>query len=518
MPRRRIEMKKIREVLRLKYDRAASTRQIAESVRLSVSTVSEYLYRASAAGHGWPLPDSLSDEDLERSLYPGPVKPGEPPRPLPDWQKVRTELSRKGVTLLLLWREYKAEHPNGYGYARFAGLYSEWEKKSDVRMLQRHKAGEKLFVDFAGVTGRVADPATGEVTEVQIFVSAMGSSQKVFARACRAQDVRSWILAHVAAFEFYGALPQVVVPDNLKAGVTAPCFYEPTLNPAYAEMARFYELTVLPARVRKPRDKAKVENAVQQVERWVLAPLRDRTFFSIPELNHAIEGLVGELNSRTMKGPGASRDELFLSEDFPAMRPLPLQRYSYAIWKNAKVAPDYHVEHEGHKYSVPYEWVGKKVELRIGTNVLEVFAGSRKIASHPLTLSRRGFTTLDDHMPESHKAARWTPERLIRWAAKIGPEAELFVERAVQCKVHKEHAYRGILGVLGLEKKVGKDRLEAACARANAVGALHYSNVKSILNKNLECAVLPQDLPALPPHDNVRGAQYFWNQGEICDN
>jgi hypothetical protein len=216
-----------------------------------------------------------------------------------------------------------------------------------------------------------------------------------------------------------------------------------------------------------------------------------------------------------MKGPGASRDELFLSEDFPAMRPLPLQRYSYAIWKNAKVAPDYHVEHEGHKYSVPYEWIGKKVELRIGANVIEVFAGSRKIASHALSLSRRGFTTLDTHMPESHQAARWNPERLIRWAAKIGPQAEIFVKRAVECK---EHAYRGILGVLGLEKKVGKDRLEAACARANAVGALHYSNVKSILNKNLEGAVLPEDLPALPPHDNVRGADYFWNRGEICDN
>jgi transposase len=518
MPRRRIDMKKIREVLRLKHDRGASTRQIADSLRLSVSTVSEYLYRANAAGHTWPLPENLSDEDLERSLFPGPVKPGEPPRPLPDWQKVRTELSRKGVTLLLLWREYKSARPDGYGYSRFAGLYSDWEKKTEVRMLQRHKSGEKLFVDFAGVTGRVTDPETGEIAEVQIFVAAMGSSQKVFARACPAQDTRSWIQAHIAAFEFYGALPQVVVPDNLKAGVSSPCYYEPTLNAAYAEMARYYELTVLPARVRKPRDKAKVENAVQQVERWVLAPLRDQTFFQISELNHAIAGLVEELNSRVMKGPGASRNDLFLSEDLPAMRPLPLQRYSYAVWKTAKVAPDYHVEHEGHKYSVPHEWVGKRVELRIGANVLEVFAGSQKLVSHPLSLSRRGFTTVEAHMPESHQWSRWNPERLRRWAAAVGPEAELFVTRALESKAHKEHAYRGILGVLKLEKTVGRDRLEAACARANSVGALHYSNVKSILNKNLEGASLPQDLPALPPHDNVRGAHYFWNQGEICDN
>jgi transposase len=508
-------MKKIREVLRLKYDRGATTRQIAQSCKLSVSTVSEYLYRASAAGYVWPLTDALTDEDLERSLFPPRPKSGEPARPLPDWPMVRTELSRKGVTLLLLWREYKREHPDGYGYSRFAGMYSEWEKRSQLSMLQRHKAGEKLFVDYAGLTVRIADPETGEVTAAQIFVAAMGASQKIFAKACASQDVRSWIQAHVSAFEFYGALPEVLVPDNLKSGVTSPCYYEPTINAAYAELARFYEVAVLPARVRKPKDKAKVENAVQQVERWVLAPLRDRTFFSLSELNEVLAGLIEDLNSRVMKGPGCSRNEMFATQDLPAMRPLPAIRYSYAQWGSAKVAPDYHIEFEGHKYSVPYELVGKRVELRVGANVVEIYSGSVKVASHMRSLSRFGFTTIESHMPESHQAAKWTPERLESWALKIGPQARILVRRILEAKDYKEHGFRTVLGVLRLEKKYGKDRLERACAKANAIGAMHYSNVKSILEKNLEGAATQPQLPGLPAHENVRGASYYYHQEEI---
>jgi len=507
------------QVLRLKHDRGASTRQIAQSCKLAQSTVTEYLYRAGAAGYSWPLPEALADEDLERELFPPRAQPGGPARPVPDWAEVRRELSRKGVTLLLLWREYKQAHPeNGYGYARFASLFAEWERKSEVRMLQRHRAGEKLFVDYAGMTCQVTDAQTGELWDAQVFVAAMGSSQRLFAKACRGQDVESWLLAHVEAFEFYGAVPEVLVPDNLKAGVTSPCFYEPTLNAAYAELARHYELTVLPARVRKPRDKAKVENGVQQVERWVLAPLRDRTFLSLSELNEAIAEKVRELNARVMKGPRASRDDLFRSEDLPAMRPLPPVRYSYAQWKDAKVAPDYHVEFEGHKYSVPYALVGSRVELRIGAHVLEVYAGSKKVASHMRSLSRRGYTTLDAHMPESHKAGRWSGFRLTRWAAEIGPQAELFVQRVLESKSHQEHGFRTVLGVLGMEKKHGAERLEAACAKANAIGALRYASVKSILDKNLEASLLQPELPALPAHRNVRGADYYKTSEDLCAN
>lgn len=517
MPRKRIDMRKIREVLRLRFGAGASVRQAALSCHLSTSTVAEYGYRAAAAGYGWPLPDGVDDEELERALFPPRPRAGEKPRPLPDWNQVRKELGRKGVTLQLLWREYKAEHADGYGYARFAGLYAEWEKRSDVRMLQRHKAGEKMFVDYAGHTAKLADPETGEVRDVQVFVAAMGSSQKLYARAVEGQDLASWLSAHVHAFEFFGALPQVLVPDNLKAGVTSPCYYDPVLNQAYAELAAFYGLTVLPARVRKPRDKSKVENAVQQVERWVLAPLRDRVFFSMSELNEAMAALTDQGNARVMKGPGASRDELFAQEDLPAMRPLPASRYAYAQWKIAKVAPDHHVEFEGHKYSVPHTLVGKKVEVKIGDNVVEAFFGSKKVASHLRSLSKRGFTTDPSHRPESHSQAMWNPERLVRWAEKIGPEAAVFTQRVLDSKCHVEQGYRTVLGVLRLEKACGKDRLNAACAKANAVGALRYGNVKSILDKNLETVPLSLERRSLPLHDNVRGAGYYAKE-ESCAN
>ncbi len=511
-------MKKIREVLRLRHDKGASVRQIGGSCKLSISTVSEYLYRAGAAGYSWPLPEELTDEELERALFPGVGGTGGNRFELhPELGEDPVPFSRKGVTLLLLWREYKDEHPDGYGYARFAGLFSEWEKKSDVRMLQHHKAGEKLFVDYAGLTARVIDPETGEVNEAQIFVSAMGSSQKIFAKACRGQDEESWLLAHAAAFEFYGALPEVLVPDNLKAAVTSPCYYEPTLNAAYAEFARFYGIAVLPARVRKPRDKAKVESAVQQVERWVLAPLRQRKFFSVSELNEALIKLVGELNARIMKGPGCSREDLFRSQDLPAMRPLPGIRYSYAKWTSAKVAPDYHVEFEGHKYSVPYSLVGKRVELRIGANTVEVYEGSKKVASHMRSVSRLGFTTVTAHMPESHVAAQWTPQRLTNWALKIGPQAGTYTQRIFESKEHKEHGYRSILGILRLEKRFGKERLEAAFARSNAIGSFGYRSIKSILDKNLERAALQPPLSELPHHDNVRGADYYKVEDPECD-
>jgi transposase len=505
-------MKKIREVLRLRYDRATSIHDIATACTLSTSTVSEYLYRSEAAKLSWPLPEGISDEDLVRALFPPRPRRGEPERPLPDFARFRTELTRKGMTLLLLWKEYRKDHPDGYGYSRLADLYKEWEKSSEVRMLQRHRAGEKLFVDFAGLRAKIADPETGEVREVPVFVCTMGSSQMVFARACEGEDRRSWLEAHVLAFEFYGALPLVLVPDNLKSGVTKPDYYEPVLNQEYAELARFYELSVLPARVRKPRDKAKVENGVQQVERWVLMPLRERVFFNLSELNEAIEPLVEDLNHRPMKGPNASRAELFAAEDLPAMRPLPLERYAYAERKTAKIAPDYHIEIEGHKYSVPYRFIGKKVDVRIAFKTIEVFDGTKKIASHKRSSSRRGFTTDYAHMPERHAQAQWTPDRLTRWGASVGPETARFVERVLGSKEHEEHGFRTVLGVLRLVKSFPESRLEAACARANAVGALHYGNVKSILEKNLDQAALPMEVPPMPPHGNVRGADYYKNE------
>jgi len=503
-------MRKIREVLRLRLGHRASVRDIAAACRIGRTTVNEYVHRAEAAGLGWPLAEDLSDKDLEGLLFPPRRKSDEPPRPLPDWSHVRAELLRKGVTLLLVWLEYKAANPDGYCYSRFAEMYASWEKSTGLRMLQRHKAGEKLFVDWAGLKMKIVCATTGEITDAPVFVSAMGASQYLFAKVYESEHLKCWLSGHADAFEFYGALPEVVVPDNLRTGIDKSCRYEPVLNPSYADLARFYELAVIPARVAKPRDKSKVENGVLQVERWVLAPLRDRTFFSIEEANEALAAKIAEVNERTMKGPGLSRRQLFEKEDKPAMRPLPPSGYAYAEWKRCKVAPDYHVEVDGHLYSVPFTLVGKHVDVRSSVSTVEVFHSGKRVTSHLRSLARRGPTTIAGHMPEGHRRqAEWTPQRIERWAATVGPNAAAFVSAALASRVHPEQAFRTCMGVISLSKRFDKERLDAACAKACAIGSLSYKSVKSILDKNLDAAPPSQSLSALPSHRNVRGGNYY---------
>jgi transposase len=513
-------MRKIREVIRLWHGLKASGREIALSVGIARSTVGEFIYRSEAAGLTWPLPEDLSDEDLERLLFPAAPGNGEPPRPIPDWPQVQRELSRKGVTLLLLWQEYKASFPDGYGYSRYASLYRDWKDKTDLRMLQRHNAGEKLFVDFAGLTMPVTDPTSGEARFVQVYAAAMGASQRIFAKAYASQTLENWLSANADAFEFYGAVPQILVPDNLKSGVTSADRFEPVMNPAFAEFARHYGVAVIPARPKKPRDKAKVENAVQQVERWVLAPLRNHTFFSLDELNQAIALKVAELDVRLMKGPNASRRELFDEIDGPAMRALEMPRYQFASWKRAKVAPDYHVEFQGHRYSVPHALVGHHVDLRVGLETVEVFEGGKRICGHPRNLSRRGFSTTEAHMPLAHREyAAWTPERLEAWAAQTGPSTKEFVVQMLAGKVHPQQAFRSCMGVISLGKTYTAERLEAACARALRFRATGYRSVKTILEKGLDRE--EPGAQASPDghssHANVRGADYY-AAGTSCAN
>lgn len=507
-------MRKIREVVRLRWDRGASVREIAGACQIGRSTVDEYLHRAKAAGLSWPLPEEMSDAELESRLFPPRSHPGEPPRPLPDWSNVHRELGRqKGMTLMLLWEEYKSKFPDGYCYSRYAALFRDWEQRSDVRMLQRHKAGEKVFTDWAGLKMKIVEPKTGEIGEAPVFVAGLGLSQYIFARVYESEELRWWLAAHVDAFEFYGALPEIVVPDNPKTGVHKACRYEPALNPSYAEWARFYKVAVLPARVRKPRDKAKVENAVQQVERRVLARLRDRTFFSLDEAGEALAEELAKLNERVMRGPNLSRKQLFEQEDRPAMRPLPAARYIYAEWKRLKVGPDYHVQADGHLYSVPFTFVGKHVDVRIGVGTVEVFLGGKRIASHMRSLSRRDPVTLREHMPEQHRhKAEWTPERVVRWAGTVGPGAAEFVQKLLSGMVHPEQGFRRCMGVISLEKRFGKERVNLACARAVSLGAFSYHSVKSILEKNLEAAPEQEALPSLGIHANVRGGEYYSNE------
>jgi len=513
-------MRKIREVMRLSYGLKASRREIALSVDIARSTVAEYLYRSEAAGLSWPVPEDLSDEDLERLLFPPTPSVSEPKRPMPDWPEVQRQLARKGVTLLLLWHEYMDKNPDGYGYSRYASLHREWLDKTDLRMRQHHKAGEKLFVDFAGLTMPVTDPATGQVRTVQVFASAMGASQRIFAKAYEAQSLENWLGANCDAFEFYGALPEMLVPDNLKSGVTSADRFEPVLNQAFAEFARHYGIAVVPARPKKPRDKSKVENAVQQVERWVLAPLRDQMFFSLEELNLAIVLKLDELDVRLMKGPGVSRRELFDEIDRPAMRKLDVPRYQFARWKRAKVAPDYCVEFEGHRYSVPYTLVGRHVELRVNLSTVEIFVDSVRVCGHPRSVSRRGFSIQKAHMPVAHREhAEWTPERLENWAAQTGPSTREFVSRMMAANLHPQQAFRACMGVISLSKNYSPERLEAACTRALRHGAQGYRNVKTILEKGLDKEEPSVQLTLIqaPMHANVRGAEYY-AEGAPCAN
>jgi transposase len=400
-------MRKIQEVLRLKWAAQLSDREIANCVGLARSTVADYLRRAEEAGLSWPLPADLDQDDLEDVLFKRPLQMKRA-RSLPDWSRVHQELRRDGVTLMLLWNEYRSAYPNGYSYTHFCELYAAWRGKLDVVMRQSHRPGEKLFVDFAGQTMPVIDRETGAISEAQIFVAVLAASNYTFAYATPSQDLRSWIDAHQKALAFYGGVSELLIPDNLKSGVAKAHRYEPEINPTYADMAEHYGMAILPARAKKPRDKASVEVTVQIVERWILAPLRDRTFFSIAELNDEIRRLLMELNERPFcTGTGAeklpgSRRTMFEEVERPALRPLPSLPYSFATWMKRRAGLDYHVEIEGHYYSVPFQLAKNVFDVRLTATTVECFLRGRRIASHARSL-RRGFhTTVKEHMPKSH--------------------------------------------------------------------------------------------------------------------
>ena len=504
-------MRKTKEILRLAQESGLSNRQIARSLQISPSTVGQCLKRAETAGLAWPLPPSMDDEALERLLY-GEIKT-EPSRPLPDMKWVHTELSKKNVTLALIWEEYVRENPEGhYSYSWFCDLYRSWVGKLEPTMRQLHRAGEKLFVDFAGDSLPIVNPETGEITRAHIFVAALGFSSYTYAEAVVSQELPNWIAAHVRAFEFLGGVPEILVPDNLKTGVTHPCRYEPDLNPTYSEMASHYGFAGIPRRVKKPRDKAKGEVAVLQVERWVIAPLRNLLFHSIHEVNLAMKERLSWLNCRKMKVLDASRRELFLKHEAPALKPLPETPYEIATWKKAKVSIDYHIQLEGHYYSVPYRLIGSRVEARMSSSSVEVFHKGKRVASHRRSFKKGGFTTCDHHRPASHRAhLEWKPSRIISWAQETGPATALLVEGIMREKPHPEMGYRAALGIIRLGGKFGSDRLEAAAERALSAEAFSYRSVKSILPSGLD-RILEKGLdePAhIPEHENIRGAGYY---------
>ena len=503
-------MRKIREVLRLYFAAALSVRAIARSLRVSPSTVGDYLRRAEVAGLTWPLPDSVDDAGLERRLFPTPPSSGTT-RPLPAWSEVHQELRRKGVTLSLLWQEYKATHPEGLQYSRFCEQYRAWAAKLDVVMRQEHRAGERMFVDYAGQTVPVVDPETGELRQAQVFVAVLGASSYTFAEATWTQALPDWTASHVRAFAFYGGCPELVVPDNLRSAVRRAHRYEPDLNPTYHDLARHYGVVVLPARVRRPRDKAKSEVAVQVVERWVLAALRNRTFFSLAGLNAAIAELLERLNARPFRKLPGSRRSQFEQLDRPALRPLPATPYVFAEWKTVRVHIDYHVEVDRHYYSVPHALVRRQLDVRLTARTVECFHRGRRVASHVRSSRRGRHTTADEHMPEKHRRmGDWTPERFVRWAEKVGPATAALITTVLERRRHPQQAYRSCLGILRLAKCYGDARLEAAAERAIAIGSSSYRSVESILQHRLDetCARLAEAADPVH-HDNIRGPGYY---------
>jgi transposase len=506
-------MRQVKEVLRLKWACGLSDRQIAHSLRISRPTVADYVRRAKDAGLSWPLPEDLGDDVLERRLFARTVKQPPAQRPMPDWSRVHRELKRKGVTLVLLWQEYKAATPDGLQYSQFCEAYRTWATRLDLVMRQRHRAGETLFVDYAGQTMPVVDPHTGEIRDASIFIAVLGASNYTYAEATWSQSLPDWIGSHVRAFEALGGVPQVLVPDNLKAAVNRPHRYEPALNRTYLDMAQHYGVAIVPARVGRPRDKAKVEVGVQVVERWILARLRDHTFFALGELNTAIKDLRTALNQRPFKKLPGSRLSLFESLDRPALRPLPDSPYQYAEWKLVRVNIDYHVEVAGHYYSVPYALVKHQLEARISDHTVELFHKGKRVASHRRSPHKGRHTTTLAHMPKAHQRyAQWTPTRLIRWAEKTGDACARVVEAILASRPHPQHGFRACLGIMRLGKRYGADRLEAACRRAMAIGACSYKSIESILKHDLDRQPLPKQPETATPvvhHVNVRGPNYY---------
>ncbi len=518
MPTERLAMRRVREILRLTFDTGLGGREVSRRVGIAPSTLREMLKRYASSGLSWPLPMDLTDADLERKLYgEAGTKQGHRRRPEPDWAALKRELKKKHVTLQILWDEYIAANPDGYRYSRFCELYRAWESRLPVTMRQTHLGGDKLFVDYAGdKVPVIIDRRTGKTQDAHLFVAVIGGSSLSFALATWAEKLPDWIEGHVQAFAFLGGVPALVVPDNPKVAVIKACFYDPQINRTYADLAAHYGTAILPARPRRPRDKAKVEALVRIVERWLLGKLRHQRFYSLADVNAAIGDMLTDLNeNKVLRHHGRTRRQLFDEIDAPRLKPLPAEAYVLAEWKVRKVGLDYHVDFDGHFYSVPYRHARANVELRATARTVEIFLKGERIAAHMRGSGNGKHTTLPEHMPSSHRRyAGWTMERILKDAAAIGLGAEAFCQRVLEVRTHPEQGFRTCLGVVRMAKHYGADRLENACLRALEIGALNYGSVKSILDTHLDGQLSPRrrrgeddQLDLL--HPNIRGSTYY---------
>lgn len=510
-----LSMRKIREILRLKHDCNLSIRQISASTRVSVGAVTKYLQFFVKSELSWPLPDEADDTFLINKLMPESANNHRKGLIDPDWVEMHRELKRKGMTKQLLWEEYCQVYPhNAYSYAQYCHRYSKWKKKQKRSMRQVHKAGEKLFIDYAGITIPVVNSATGEARQAQIFVAVLGASSYTYAEASWGQSQADFLTSHVRAFEFFGGVTDMLVPDNLKSAVIKACRYDPEVNPHYQHLAQHFGVSIMPTRPYKPKDKAKVEVGIQVVERWILMKLRNTFFFSLEELNQEIRRLLEDLNTRAFKQQPSSRRLSYEQLDRPALKPLPSQPFEYLDFKLARVNIDYHIRYKEHAYSVPHALVREQVEIRAGEQLVQILFKGKPVTSHPRKRCS-GYTTKPEHMPKSHqKHQEWSPGKLMSWAQKLDQDVLLFTRQLLDSKEHPEQAYRACLGLLNMSRDYGADRLNAACARARYVGGHRIRNVKEILLAGLD--QLPLETldssdsdRVIINHENIRGAASY---------
>lgn len=521
MAQERISMRKIKEVLRLYYEAKVSQNSIAKVVSIGRYSVQQYLLRFRASGLSWPLTEDISEEELERRLFPG-KKTFSGKKPELDYEYLLREIRRPDATLGVLWEEYKQQNPAGYHYSYFCDLFNQYRNRVNSSMRQEHKAGEKTFVDFGDSPLKIITADTGEELATKIFVSVWGASTYMYAESSFGEGLPDWIRLNVNAVEYFGCCSKAIVPDNLKAAVNKACKYEPELNPTYAEFAEHYGTVIYPARPYKPKDKSRAETGVKLAKRWILFRLRHRVFYSLAELNEAIWELLEQFNQKPMKKFKKSRKELFEQLDQPHALSLPPTRYEFAQWKKALVQFNYHVSYSGHEYSVPYTLIHKTVEIRASANTIEIHYRGKRIYSHLRSAINHGYTTVVSHMPPSHQQyLEWTPQRIKHWAQRYGPAVSALVEKIMESRKFPEQAYKSCLGIIRLENKFTAQRLNLACQRALEYQAFSYRSIVNILQRGLDKQPLSttnQNQPQIN-HENIRGARYYSNsEGEHTDD
>lgn len=506
-------MRQLREILRLRLHAHLSMRQIRDSLRISLGAIQKVTNQSSELELDWEAINKLDDQQLASRFYPDSDTRVSGILQLPEWGDVHKELKRKSVTKHLLWEEYSQQYPNrSYSYPQYCFLYKDWLKKQTRSMRQIHKAGDKLFVDYAGQTIPIVNGDSGEVRFAQIFVAVLGASNYTFAEATWTQSLPDWLGSHARAFEFMGGVPRLIVPDNLKSGVTRACRYDPDLNPSYQQLGAHYSTAIMPARPRKPKDKAKAEVGVLIIERWILARLRHHTFFSLAELNQCIRALLVDVNNRPFKQRQGTRQQWFESLDQPVLMPLPKHRYEYTDIKTVKVNVDYHIQYDQHIYSVPHHLVGENLVLHAKEKLIELYFQNKRITSH-VRQYRPGMTTVPAHMPVRHeKHHQWHAGRLMNWAKDLGDEVLLWVKTLIKRKQHEQQAYRACLGLLNLSRSYPAERLNKACAIANKNSLYRLKQIKSILQSNQDQLLSESNEPLIllpQSHENIRGPKSF---------